>query len=231
MPIKLNSNIVANEGGVIGKAFQGLIKILKYPIRGIWIKNITGQENLPQCGPYIVAANHQSNFDAVSLIAAIRDRMFFLTGEKFYRSIFWRNVMKYTGQIKVERTKKDKTDVFELGKKVLDSGYVLALFPQGTRDRNDEIKKTFTGVSKFHLAHKVPVVPIGIKGSFQMFPPGARIPKFKKIVEVHIGKPMEFKECYDKEPNDQVYRDITNKIMIEIAKLSDKKYVPETEVN
>lgn len=216
---------IAKENTLRGKIFYLFLKLLISPIiRLIWIKKIIGQENLPKAGPFIIAANHQSYFDFISLVCVLPFKLTFLAAEKFFASKFWRPIMEYTGQIKLERYSGDSKDrATELALKVLECGKILAIFPQGTRSRSGEIEKIFTGVAKFALSAKVPVIPIGIKKTFEVMPPQAKKPKFKKIIELHIGRPMVF----DSPQTPEVYRRITNEIMVEVARLAEKKYQQE----
>ncbi len=219
---------LAKENTIRGKLFNVLLTLFIKPlIRLIWVKKTIDLENVPKVGACILAANHQSYLDFLAMSSVSPRKLTFLAADKFYTSRLCRPLMEYTGHIKVERENKDKGQVIELGLKVLEAGEILSIFPQGTRSRSNQIGKTFTGVAKFALAAKTKVIPLGIRGAYEIAPPNSKMPRLKKMLELHFGKPMEFKEYYDKEPNDQVYRDITNKIMIEIARLSDKEYTPE----
>ena len=109
---------------------------------------------------------------------------------------------------------------------ILKKGKILALFPQGTRSRTGGIEKTFTGVARIALLARVSVVPVGIKGAFEVFPPDGKL-KWKKDIEINIGQPLDFSKYYDLEKNPQLYRAITNEVMVEIARLAEKEYKEE----
>ena len=213
---------IAKENTWQGKLFYFFSRLILAPvIRLVWVKKVKGRENLPQSGPFIVAANHQSYFDFISLVCVSPFKLTFLTAEKFFASKFWRPIMEYTGQIKVERySDESKDEASQLALKVLEHKRVLAIFPQGTRSRSGEIEKTYTGVARFALQAKVSVIPVGIKGAFEVMPPQAKKPKLKKIIEINIGKPMEF-------DGSKTPRQITNEIMAEIARLAGKEYKSE----
>jgi 1-acyl-sn-glycerol-3-phosphate acyltransferase len=55
-----------------------LKKIFGPFVRLIWIKRVEGLKNIPKTGSYIVAANHSSYFDFISLITVLPRRMYFL---------------------------------------------------------------------------------------------------------------------------------------------------------
>ncbi len=193
--------------------------IFGWAIRLIWIKKVEGLENVPKKGSFIVVANHSSYFDFISLIAILPRRIYFLAAEKFYKSKFWYPFVASTGQIKVDRESSDKKEVYEKVFSVLNSGKVLGIFPEGTRSVDGKVGKTYTGVAKFALGVKVPVVPVGISGTFEIMSRHDKKPKFKKNIVIKIGKPIYFEEYYNRSGDEFILREVTNKIMSEIEKL------------
>ena len=219
---------IAKENTLKGRLFRFFLWVFVAPIiRLIWIKKVQGLQNLPKSGPYIVAANHQSFLDFITLVCIFPERLVFLAAEKFYTSGFWRPIMEYTGQIKVEREAEDKSGVINKGLEVLGQGMVLALFPQGTRSRSGEIEKTYTGVARFALGANVPVIPVGIKGAFRVMAPNEKTPKVKKAIEINIGAPIDLSRHKAGLPGPLVYRQATNEVMRKIAELAGKDYKDE----
>jgi 1-acyl-sn-glycerol-3-phosphate acyltransferase len=77
-----------------------ILKTLFSPFfRVIWIKRVEGLQNIPKNGACIIASNHSSYFDFLSLIAVLPRRITFLAAEKFYKNIFWYPLVAGTGQI------------------------------------------------------------------------------------------------------------------------------------
>jgi len=76
--------------------------------RLIWIRQVTGIENIPKKGPAIIAFNHQSYFDFLCFIAVSPRQTHFLAAEKFFSHAVWKHFMRFTGQIKVNRSEHDK---------------------------------------------------------------------------------------------------------------------------
>lgn len=200
-----------------------LLKFLLSPfIKLIWIRRVNGLESIPKKGSVIIAANHSSYFDFICFIAVSPRKIFYLAAEKFYSSRFWRPLVKLTGQIKVERQEGDKTESLKKADLILQSGKVLGIFPEGTRSADGKIHKPFTGVAYFALKNRVPVIPVGIKGTFEVLPRQKRFPRFKKIVEINIGKPMDFSQYFGQEADKGVLAKITDEIMGEIGNLLKK---------
>lgn len=205
-----------------GKVFQIFLKLIVCPLaRLIWIRQVEGMENIPKSGALIVAANHQSYLDFICLVSVFPRRLTFLSAEKFYDSRFWRPVMEYTGQIKVERNSIDKADSIMKALQVLERSDVLAIFPQGTRSRTGEIGKFYPGAARFALQTGAPVLPVGIKGAYDAWPAHQSRPKFKKMIGINIGRPLHFSRSQNLE-NKNVGQ-AADYIMREIARLADKK--------
>ena len=132
--------------------------------------------------------------------------------------------MKITGQIKVVRNADDKNPVHNLVHEHLDASKFIGIFPEGTRapDR-DKMLRPFTSVARYAIFKKVPVIPIGLKGTFDVMSRHEHKPKFSKVVSIHVGEPMDLSH-YDHEKMDKTeYRIITNRIMHKIGELSGKE--------
>lgn len=230
-----NKFAVDKERTFIGKCFNFFLKKVVSPIaRMVWLKEVEGEKKLPQDGTFVVAANHQSFLDFILLFSVLSDiELTFLAAEKFYTSKLTRFVMRYSGQIKVDRKNKSKSsreEVLEKGVAALNSGRVLVIFPQGTRSRSGKIEKTFTGVAKFAVIAGVPIVPVGIRGAYQVWPSHFKKPKFEKKISLHFGNPVIIKKTQNIDSDYKMkkfYRKTTNKLMGRIGRLSGKDYFPE----
>lgn len=202
-----------------------LRKILGPFIRLIWVKEVTGLQHIPKHGAAIIAFNHQSFFDFLCFSVAVPRNVHFLSAEKFFTHPQWKYLMMFTGQIKVERHVHDKSEVHESVRRHVACGTLIGIFPEGTRSPSKtEMLKAFTGVAKFALEHKVPVIPVGIKGTFDVHSKDTRKLAFKKIVEMHIGEPLHFSEHHGKHTDKQICLLVTEKVMKKIEKLSGKIY-------
>jgi len=194
-------------------------------VRRIWIKTCSGVDNIPQTGPVIVAFNHQSYFDFLCFVAVAPRNVHFLSAEKFFSNIFWAPIMYLTGQIKVERKVHDKRILHNIVFDHLAAGKLLGIFPEGTRSPDKiEMLNAFSGVAKYAIRSKVPVIPIGIRGTHDVMAKHDRRPRFHKIVEIHIGKPMSFEEFHQTKLNRKAFKVLTDRVMVRIAELSEKKY-------
>lgn len=206
--------------------FYSILKFFLSPIiRSFWIKEINCLDNVPVTGPVIIAANHASYLDFLSMSVVLRRRIYFLAAEKFYSSAFWRPIMKMTGQIKVERDSKDKSVVLSSAAKILKNEELLGIFPEGTRSRDGKLHKAFLGVAKIAVNNKVNILPLGIKNAFKIYPPQSKFPRLNKDLILNFGEIIDVSKYLDENSsNEEVKRFVDTVLMKKISKLSGLKY-------
>jgi 1-acyl-sn-glycerol-3-phosphate acyltransferase len=150
-----------------------------------------GFENVPPRGPLIVVVNHASLLDVPVLMVAdpYPDTATIVKASMFNMPVVsW--FLRQWGAIPVERAGRDSSSVRSmLG--VLRSGGVMAIAAEGTRTRTGHLAPINPVLARIAAGADVPVLPVGIRGSFEALPPGAKLPRPKKIV-VRVGKPFRF---------------------------------------
>ena len=134
---------------------------------------------------------------------------------------FQRRFHKWADAIPIDRESGGK-EALAWAITALNSGKIVSIYPEGTRTLNGRIQKGKTGVARLALAAKVPVLPIGLVGTFDIMPKGKFFPRFKRCT-VNIGKLMYFKEYYGKCDDYDISRKVTDRIMKEIARLSNQE--------
>ena len=201
-------------------------KLTIIPAVKLYFKEINGIEYLPKKGAFIAAANHASYIDHLiiggCIISHFNRKAHFLAKKEHFDSLLksaWHN---YAGAIPLDRQKGGK-EALRWGVKALKHGKIIAIHPEGTRSLTGKLQKAKTGVARLALLSKAPVVPIGLIGTFEILPKGKYIPRFKRAT-MNIGKPMHFPAYYNKKINKRMLREVTTKIMKEIAKLSKQRY-------
>lgn len=196
----------------------------------LFIKKITGKKNIPNRN-FILASNHQSYLDILLCGCVCVPRRFTFIGQadrgesgfKLFRDLIY----IYGEVIPVNRNDSESKKIaFKKAIEFLKNGYDLIIYPEGTRTRTGEIQEGKWGAAKLYLETGVPILPMGIKGAYEIFPPGQGL-KIKKNVELFIGQPLSFEEDFerakktDKESDE--YKDIcasiTEQVMQKIKKL------------
>ncbi|VXB34244.1 1-acyl-sn-glycerol-3-phosphate acyltransferase [Citricoccus sp. K5] len=188
---------------------------------------ITGLENVPESGGFIVASNHLSFFDSV-ILQAVMPRMvhFFAKAEYFTQPGIRGTVMKgffdSVGSIPVERGEMAASvAALELLVDHVEAGSGVGIYPEGTRSRDGRLYKGRTGVGWLALATGVPVVPVGLRGTDRLQPPGSN--RFTPHrFSLTVGQPLQFEHLGTKHPLPP-RRQATAEIMDAIAALSGQE--------
>jgi 1-acyl-sn-glycerol-3-phosphate acyltransferase len=218
-------NILRSDHWFIGITYFVLRKFIGFFVRIFLIKRVNGIERIPTHGSIILAFNHQSFFDFICFAAIVPRNVHFLAAEKFFDHKLWKILMIFTGQIKVARKLHDKSSVYESIERHVKKGTLIGIFPEGTRSPDRVVMlKAFTGVAQFALKHHIPIVPVGIQGTFDILSKFDTYPKIRKIVTIYIGDPLHFANHFDKHTNHNVCTYVTENVMREIATLSGKVY-------
>jgi len=205
------------------------LKIFVKPIiEAFWIKGVTGLDNIPKNGGAVLAANHESYFDFLCLSTVSPRPIHYLAGEVFFKNPFSRYFMNLTGQIKIERygenRKESARNALFQAVQYLNTDQLVGIFPEGTRSSTGKLQKAYSGVVKIALLSKASIIPIGIKGTYEIMSRHDRHPRVKKICEINIGEPITFTDYYDKENDELTLESLTRTIMKKIAILSDEDY-------
>ena len=196
------------------------------PIIKFWIKEVNGLENVPKKTPFIIAANHQSYMDHLiimsTLVPYLNKKIHHLAKKEHFDNPLKAAWHKWAGAIPINRQEGGK-EALKWAIKALKQGRIIAIHPEGTRTLDGKLMKGKTGVARLALSAKVPVLPLGLIGTFEILPKGKYIPRFRRAV-MKIGMPLHFDEYYNKPVTKKLLRELTTKIMKEIARLSGQEY-------
>lgn len=169
-------------------------KVVRYydKVKKHHLESVTGFENLPQEGPFVVVANHSSFVDHY-LIGALFKHLFnnsiyFLTKKESFENWWSRFWHQASNCIPVDREKPDIA-AFKQMMAVLKAKKILVIYPEGTRGPGGELLPFKTGAFKIAARMKVPIVPIGLVGANKIMPRDqSHFSPFKAAI--NIGKPM-----------------------------------------
>lgn len=199
-------------------------------VKKLFIKEVKGIENVPKRN-FILASNHQSYLDIIIDSYLCVPRRFHFIGqiEGFKIPIRWFISFVYflAGVIPLNREdEKSREKVVKEAISVLKKGDILIIYPEGRRSINGEIQRGKLGAARIFLKTGVPILPVGIKGTFELLPPKGKL-KIKKIIKINIGRPLFFEKEFQTSKNlaedskeyQQFLQKITNKTMEKINNL------------
>ena len=216
---------ISSDNPFISIAYYFFRKIVGPLVRIVFVSKVSGLDNIPKSGAALLAFNHQSFFDFICFSAVAPRNVHFLAAEKFFDSMRWRPIMIFTGQIRVERNSSDKSFVHLSVKKHLQKNTLVGIFPEGTRSPHvDKMLKVFNGTARYALEHKVPIIPVGIKGTYEIMSKHDLRPKLKKIVKINIGRPLHFHEYHGNHEDKKICTHVIEQVVKEIEILSGKIY-------
>lgn len=148
---------------------------------------VEGIENIPQEGSIIIAANHKSNLDPIFLAACMhKNRPITAVAKKeLFKIKPLGYILNKLNVIPINREKPDVSTIKNILRSIKD-GYVLGIFPEGTRIKEPGFGQAKAGLSVFAIKGKAQVVPISIISNYKLF----------NRVTIYIDKPISFEEYY-----------------------------------
>ncbi|HEX9504721.1 MAG TPA: lysophospholipid acyltransferase family protein [Acidimicrobiia bacterium] len=150
--------------------------------------HITGIENVPTAGAYIVAPTHRSILDVPFAAFITRRTICFLTKSELFANPVLCRLFTTLGAVRVERGTADRGALRAL-ESVLREGSPVAVFPEGTRGSGPAITPLFDGAAFLALKLGVPIIPVGIGGSEGILPKGKVLPRICRVAVV-VGEPI-----------------------------------------
>src|SRR6478736_9617214 len=150
--------------------------------RVLWRVRVSGRENLPRDGGFILAPSHRSMMD-IPFAAVVTSRRIRFMGKK---SLFGVPVIgpifRWLGGFPVARDGTDRKAVRE-SVAMLRAGEVLCVYPEGTRQHGPKIQPLQPGAAYLALRAGVPIVPIGLAGTEEILrTKRVKLPRFRRVV-------------------------------------------------
>lgn len=185
-----------------------------------------GRENVPRTGGAILAANHVTELDSLSMAHFVYkcDRWpAFLIKDGVFKVPVLGTLLLKVGQISVARGGVDAAKSLKYAESALEKDASLVIFPEGTctRDPDQWPMVAKTGVARLALKSGKPVIPIAHYGAHEIL--GYRSKKLhlfpRKLVRMVAGPPVDLSEFAGKPLTASNLSAATAKIMTDITGL------------
>ncbi|MCQ2354369.1 MAG: 1-acyl-sn-glycerol-3-phosphate acyltransferase [Clostridia bacterium] len=165
--------------------------LLAWLARVIFLVIPQGRKNEPNRdeGPYLVCANHLSALDPVYICAVLRHQQpRFMSKAELFRIPVLRSLLKALGAYPVDRSGAN-AGVLKKTVSMLEEGYSVGMFPQGTRRPGQDPAETpvRNGAGLICEHSRAAVLPVYIKTKKNRI-------RFLRPVRVIVGKPVKYEE-------------------------------------
>ena len=194
------------ESNIVSSVMKVILKVLFISRLKLKKENL---DKIPK-EPCIFVGNHQSFIDGFILNEALPGKIlkntYYMAKVKHFNS----PMMKFLGKnanIMVVDINKNLSETLQSMAQVLKKGKNIVIFPEGIRSRDGKIgefKKSFAIMAK---ELNIPISPFGIKGAYEAFPTGSKIPKPGKLQIKFFNKIH---------PGQLNYDEISSRVMNEI---------------
>lgn len=167
--------------------FYNLGRLFLRPFYNLfWPSKVTGEENIPDEGGFILCSNHVHMRDPLFLAVRLPKRHFtFLAKAELFKNPILGFLIgnKGLGAIPINRGHSDLGAIRE-ALKTIANGHGLGIFPQGTRSRDNTPTPMLTGTALIAIRANVPVLPVYIDAPYRRF----------HHVDIRVGKPIDLSD-------------------------------------
>lgn len=163
-----------------------LVRLIAIPLLRV---SVTGTENVPKTGGYILApGGHRSILDTPLAALASPRVLRFMGAETYFKIPGLGLFLRAMGGFPVERAMTDRM-ALRLSEEVLRNGEPLVVFPEATRQEGPIVQPLKEGAAFLACRASVPIVPVGLGGAQRAMPKGARYIRPSKVTVI-VGEPM-----------------------------------------
>lgn len=141
---------------------------------------------MPQSGGLIAVSNHASYFDPPILSNCVGRPVAFMAKEELFKIPVFKQGIKLYGAYPVKRSSGDRT-ALRAAMAAIDSGWIAAVFLQGTRSGDARITDPKLGAAWIAAKAQVPLLPVSLWGTEKILTKGSYFPKPVPLT-VRIGE-------------------------------------------
>jgi 1-acyl-sn-glycerol-3-phosphate acyltransferase len=197
----------------------GIISYVLGPLIGHYTHpRVLGRDNLDDLpSPVVFAANHSSHLDTPLILRALpdewrRDTAVVAAADYFFRNRVTAGLVSLVfGAVPIDRRTSLSRGSTDLLNDVLKQSLNILLYPEGTRSRDGSMGVLRSGAGRLVVEHGVPLVPIGVEGSYNAMPPGRLWPR-RHPVTVRFGAPIRALP-------DEDHKAVTTRLAVALAEL------------
>ncbi len=196
----------------------------------IWLRKVIRPESFPQRGKVIFAANHSSLLDGIIMTTQLNwmrhAPTHTIADQTPFEHWFMGYILRSARCIPFERCNDESTTkMLQMAIGYLKRDEAIGIFPEGHLNNGKSLRLPRPGAALLALESGAPIIPIGLRGTYDAFPVGHR-PKLFSPVTMHIGDPIDTADLSanyhnsDKEARQYLISGLSSQIMECISELS-----------
>lgn len=146
---------------------------------------VRGVEHVPPVGPAVVTCNHLVDWDVFPLQLALPRMIYYMGKAELFQIPLVHWLFRQLGGFPVYRGERDRW-ALEHAHKILASGQMVAMFPEGTRSRGKGLAPARPGAARLAIEAGCPVLVVSLSGVERLFQTFPR----RTVVNVVIAPPI-----------------------------------------
>ncbi|MGK7378271.1 lysophospholipid acyltransferase family protein [Planococcus sp. 1R117A] len=182
--------------------------LVKTTLTPLYRFEVIGIENFPKEGGVLLCSNHIHALDPPVVGMTAPRTVHFMAKEELFKLPILGPILPKVNAFPVKRGMSDR-EALRTALKVLKSGEVVGLFPEGTRSTDGVLKKGLSGAGFFALRGNADVVPCAIIGPYKTF----------RKVRVVYGEPIQMAPFRERKASAE---EVTEMIMSRIQDILDE---------
>lgn len=194
--------------------------------RAVCSVRLEGLDNIPKEGAVLLAINHTSTLDTLVTGAWIDQnignrRMHWLGKRELFDVPVFGWVIAHGGVHPVDRGNAD-VEAYRLATRLLKSGFVLIVYPEGTRSPDGGLQEAKDGAAMLAMGTNARIVPVGVNDADLVWRKGSALPSPfpRRRVTVRFGTPFLLSEVLPADTDRKAAKGLaTRAIMGRIAEL------------
>ena len=155
--------------------YYGARALVRPFVRLFWNPRVSGLDNVPSEGGYVMAANHLANVDSFLIPVVFEREVHFVSKDDFWKQPGLKGKILKTffdqvGAVPLDREALSSgKGALQAGLEVLRAGHGFGIYPEGTRSKDGLLHPGKQGAAWLAIESGCPVVPVGVKNTPALF--------------------------------------------------------------
>jgi 1-acyl-sn-glycerol-3-phosphate acyltransferase len=151
---------------------------------------VEGLDRVPSGRTYVFVSNHQSIYDIPVLFWSLPFQLRIIAKESLGSFPVLGPHLKRTGHMLVDRSRPDRSQIFDWARRLTSKGLSMIAFPEGTRSVDGHLLKFKGGTLMLAMQAGLPIVPISVVGSRHVMRKGELTTKPGRVTLI-VHAPIE----------------------------------------